>query len=90
MMTHTVDWILMNLIGRSYLDVLQNKVSCGHRIDKLEYQELSNMGLTVITKTNDQGDMKEWRVKPGYEDQAKKVVEELKDTRGHKANKKVC
>jgi hypothetical protein len=82
--THTVDWILMNLIGKSYLDVLQNKVSCGHRIDKLEYQELTNLGLTEITKTNDQGDMKEWRVKPGYENQAKKVVEDLKETRGYK------
>lgn len=79
-----VDWNLMNLIGKSYLDVLQIKVGCGHRIDKLEYQTLEHLGLTEVTKTNEQGDMRAWKVKEGYEEQAKKVIEELKQTYGYK------
>lgn len=79
-----IDYNIMNMIGKSYLDVLQIKVGAGHRIDKYEYQELKAMGLTEVTKTNEQGDMREWRVIPGYEEQADRALENLRQTYGYR------
>lgn len=76
-------WRALNLIARCYLDTLQSKVSCGHRIDKLSFQELEGKGLVEVTERNEKGDMKAWKIIKGKEDEAEQVLEEFSQTRGH-------
>jgi len=75
------DWQIMNMIGRSYLSTLKTRVGCVHRLKKLEFLELRKRDLVDITKTNEQGDMKDWEVKEGFEEEAKKIINIIKDGR---------
>lgn len=75
------DWQIMNILGKSYLDIQQTRIACLHRLKKLEYQELEKRDLTEVTETNEQGDMKDWKIKDDCKDEAEQVLNMVKEGR---------